>query len=81
VDVPTEGLKELPYDTWSYFAPIFWVKMLQKTLEISWVKVHLNYNVVAHLRHGVCVIVVFAMYQGMNKKYLMAFIEPEHICA
>merc|ERR1712086_1075303 len=32
---------DLPYDTWSYLAPLSWVKMLWRTLQVSGFTVHL----------------------------------------
>ena len=63
---------DLPYDTWAYLAPLSWVKMLWRTLQVSGFTVHLTYTTIPLPQTGDYLIMEYAMSKGATKEDLLS---------
>ena len=63
---------DLPYDTWSYLAPLSWVKMRWRTLQVSGFTVHLTYTPTPFPRRRDYLIMEYAMSKGATKEDLLS---------
>ena len=63
---------DLPYEEWAYLAPMSWVKMLWRTLQVTGFQVHLKYDESAHPRRGDLVVMEYAMSMGLDKEDLLS---------
>ena len=59
---------DLPYDTWAYLAPLSWVKMLWRTLQVSGFTVHLTYTTIPLPRRGDYLIMEYALSKGATNE-------------
>ena len=57
---------DLPYEEWACLAPLSWVKMLWRTLQVTGFQVHLKYDELAHPRRGDVVAMEYAMSMGLD---------------
>ena len=62
----------LQYEEWGYLAPLSWIKMLWKTLQVTGFQVHLKYNELTLPRRGDVVVMEYAMSMGLDKEDLLS---------
>ena len=63
---------DLQYDEWGYLAPLSWIKMLWKTLQVTGFQVHLKYDELPLPRRGDVVVMEYAMSMGLDKEDLLS---------
>ena len=63
---------DLNYDDWAYLAPLAWVKLLWRTLQVTGFQLHLKYDELPAPRRGDVVILELAMEAGLDKDDLMS---------
>ena len=63
---------DLPYDNWAYLAPLSWIKMLCRTLQVTGFQLHLKYDELPAPRRGDVVIMELALDTGLDKDDLMS---------
>lgn len=64
---------DLNYDEWGIFAPVSWIKMLWKTLQVSGFEVHLKYEVIKAPRNGDKLLMELAMSVCKDDERMMSF--------
>ena len=63
---------DLAYDDCVYLAPLSWIKMLWRTLQVTGFQLHLKYDELPAPRQGDVVIMELAMDTGLDKDDLMS---------
>ena len=63
---------DLDYDDWAHLAPLSWVKMLWRTLQVTGFQLHLKYEELPPPRRGDVVVMELAMEAGLDKEDLMS---------
>ena len=63
---------DLAYDDWAHLAPLSWIKMLWRTLQVTGFQLHLKYDELPAPRRGDVVIMELAMDTGLDKDDLMS---------
>ena len=61
---------DLPYDTWTYLAPLSWIKMRWTTRQVSGFTMHLKYAMIPFPQRRDFLIMDCAMGQGTTKEDL-----------
>ena len=59
---------DLQYEEWGYLAPLSWIKMLWKTLQLTGFQVHLKCSELPFPRRGDVVVMEYAMSIGLDKE-------------
>ena len=62
----------LPYDTGVYLAPLTWIKMLLRIMQVSGFTVHLKYNTVPMSQRRDLLIMEFTICKGVSKEELLS---------
>ena len=63
---------DLPDEEWAYLAPLSWIKMLWRTLQVAGFQVHLTYNELPHPRREDVVVMEYAMRMGLDKEDILS---------
>ena len=63
---------DLQYEEWGYLAPLAWIKMLLKTLQVTEFQVHLKYSKLPLPRRGDVVVMEYAMSMRLDKEDLLS---------